>query len=390
MFVQRTIAAVAVTAALFAAGAATAATASANIIEDPAVDTAAMGTAIEKALAGKTTGFAYAIAKNGQYAKSGKAGKARTGPDGDVNFTTSTRFDIASATKTFTAAAVLKLLEAKKYSVDSPVKPYLPIIFQQEAHASWNGVTFRHLLAHTSGMNQTKLSLSAADAAKYNKSYAGLRFAVSKAVKPELTTDPLKGQYDNMNYAMLRLTIPALWRQVDPNRGVPTVNATNSGPWALEYMNEHLLVPAGIAPTTCTAVSPATAALGYNLNNVAAGGHLFQLAGAGFEQCAGHRGLHLSAMDLVRWQAHLAHGTIVSANVRRQMDSGNLGWKKESNGTNREGMYWHGGQLTAGGEINSCHAKFPGGVEASVLYNSQHLNDTYSCSVLVQAYLASK
>src|SRR5688572_9261691 len=103
MFVQRTIAAVAATAALFAAGAATAATASANIIEDPAVDTAAMGTAIEKALAGKTTGFAYAIAKNGQFAGSGKAGKARTGPDGDVNFTTSTRFDIASATKTFTA-----------------------------------------------------------------------------------------------------------------------------------------------------------------------------------------------------------------------------------------------------------------------------------------------
>ncbi len=383
MFAKRTVATVATAAALLAAGATTATSASAEIIVNPSVDTAAMAASIEQALDGNTVGYAYAIAENGLFAGAGSGGKARTGPNGNVNFTSTTRMEIASSTKNITAAAVLKLLEATGTSVNASVKSFLPSNFQLEADGSWNAVTFNHLLSHRSGLEQLEATLTPAELAQYSTLYSGLRFAVNQQV-----TVPSPRLYSNMNYAMLRLTIPRLWRAAEPGRGVPLVNSTNSGTWALAYVNERLFAPAGIAATSCVPANPATTALAYNATNVAAGGTLFQLDGTDFEACAGHRGLHLSAMDLVRWQAHLAHGTIVSAAVRNQMDTMELGWQPSSNGATTAGMYWHDGDLTSGGQLHTCHAKFPGGVEASVIMNSQNLGGVSECQVLINAYNA--
>lgn len=65
-----------------------------------------------------------------------------------------TRFNIASMTKQFTAAAVLLLEDRGKLKTDDLVKKYLP-----DAPASWDKITIYHLLTHTSGISD--------DAAKY-------------------------------------------------------------------------------------------------------------------------------------------------------------------------------------------------------------------------------
>ena len=65
-----------------------------------------------------------------------------------------TRFNIASMTKQFTAAAILLLEDRGKLKTDDLVKKYLP-----DAPASWDKITIYHLLTHTSGI--------ADDAAKY-------------------------------------------------------------------------------------------------------------------------------------------------------------------------------------------------------------------------------
>lgn len=65
-----------------------------------------------------------------------------------------TRFNIASMTKQFTAAAILLLEDRGKLKTDDLVKKYLP-----DAPASWNRITIYHLLTHTSGIPD--------DAAKY-------------------------------------------------------------------------------------------------------------------------------------------------------------------------------------------------------------------------------
>ena len=65
-----------------------------------------------------------------------------------------TRFNIASMTKQFTAASILLLEDRGKLRTDDLVKKYLP-----EAPASWDKITIYHLLTHTSGIRE--------DAAKY-------------------------------------------------------------------------------------------------------------------------------------------------------------------------------------------------------------------------------
>ena len=58
-----------------------------------------------------------------------------------------TRFNIASMTKQFTAASILLLEDRGKLKTDDLVKKYLP-----EAPASWDKITIYHLLTHTSGI----------------------------------------------------------------------------------------------------------------------------------------------------------------------------------------------------------------------------------------------
>ena len=71
-----------------------------------------------------------------------------------------TRFNIASITKQFTAASILLLEDRGKLKTDNLVKIYLP-----EAPASWDKITIYHLLTHTSGIRE--------DAAKYEPGNPG-------------------------------------------------------------------------------------------------------------------------------------------------------------------------------------------------------------------------
>ena len=58
-----------------------------------------------------------------------------------------TRFNIASMTKQFTAASILLLEDRGKLKTDDLVKKYLP-----GAPVAWNKITIYHLLTHTSGI----------------------------------------------------------------------------------------------------------------------------------------------------------------------------------------------------------------------------------------------
>ncbi|MBA2248036.1 MAG: beta-lactamase family protein, partial [Chloroflexia bacterium] len=61
---------------------------------------------------------------------------------------TSTRFDIASITKLFTAVAVLQLIERGAFNLETAVMPYLGRGGTKIA----DDVTVFHLLTHTSGI----------------------------------------------------------------------------------------------------------------------------------------------------------------------------------------------------------------------------------------------
>jgi CubicO group peptidase (beta-lactamase class C family) len=65
----------------------------------------------------------------------------------DIPNSTTTKFQIASMTKQFTAASILLLEERGKLNVNDPVKKYIP-----DAPIAWDKVTIYNLLTHTSGI----------------------------------------------------------------------------------------------------------------------------------------------------------------------------------------------------------------------------------------------
>ncbi len=68
--------------------------------------------------------------------------------------TPQTPFILASASKSFTALAIMQLVEEGKVSLDAPVTTYLPS-FRVRGESASTTITVRHLLNHTSGLPES-------------------------------------------------------------------------------------------------------------------------------------------------------------------------------------------------------------------------------------------
>jgi D-alanyl-D-alanine carboxypeptidase len=62
-----------------------------------------------------------------------------------------TKYELASLSKQFTAAAILQLADAGKLNVEDPVSKY------PDSPAAWKGMTIHHLLTHTSGLPENEM-----------------------------------------------------------------------------------------------------------------------------------------------------------------------------------------------------------------------------------------
>ena len=58
-----------------------------------------------------------------------------------------TKFRLGSVTKQFTAVSIMMLYDQGKLNLDAPIKAWFP-----DAPATWDKITIRHLLTHTSGI----------------------------------------------------------------------------------------------------------------------------------------------------------------------------------------------------------------------------------------------
>jgi CubicO group peptidase (beta-lactamase class C family) len=121
-----------------------------------------------------------------------------------------TPFIIGSLAKSFTALAIMQLVEAKKVELDAPAQRYLPWFRVADEEASAH-ITVRHLLNHTSGLS-----------AKTGKSFQGngdtsdraLEKAVRKLSDAQLT-EPVGTtfQYSTINYSVLGLIVQTVTGQ---------------------------------------------------------------------------------------------------------------------------------------------------------------------------------
>lgn len=90
-------------------------------------------------------GASVAIVRDGRIIKAQGYGLANL--ELKASATKDTVYEIGSNTKQFTAAAIMMLVEGGKVQLDDPITKYFP-----EAPQAWRSITIRHLLTHTSGI----------------------------------------------------------------------------------------------------------------------------------------------------------------------------------------------------------------------------------------------
>jgi len=133
--------------------------------------------------------------------------------------TPQTPFYLASVTKSFTALAVMQLVEAGKIDLDAPVQEYLPWFELADKEASAK-ITVRNLLNHTTG-------ISTKDGNRFLSSQQGLEETVRGLTIIQLTQ--LVGttyQYSNINYSIAGLIVEKV-----------------SGQSYADYVTQHIFEP---------------------------------------------------------------------------------------------------------------------------------------------------
>jgi len=172
----------------------------------------------------RTAGVSVAVVKNGRTVLAKGYGFADL--ENDVPATPETVYRIGSITKQFTSAAIMRLMEQGKLSLDDTLQKFLP-----NFPAQGNRVTVRHLLNHTSGI----------------KSYTSLGPKWARVVRLDLAPDSLVAlfanepfdfkpgdawRYDNSGYFLLGMIIEKI-----------------SGKPYGQYLQDELFTPLGLKST---------------------------------------------------------------------------------------------------------------------------------------------
>jgi CubicO group peptidase (beta-lactamase class C family) len=146
----------------------------------------------------RVPGLALAVIANGRISYASGYGTAVD----DIAVTPDTPFMLGSISKTFTAVAVLQLVERHRLDLDASVRTYLPW-FAVANEASSTAITVRHLLHHTSGLSEVGYNRVPDHDASLEESVRALH-----AARP--TAPPgVQYQYFNPNYAVLALLVEA-------------------------------------------------------------------------------------------------------------------------------------------------------------------------------------
>ena len=128
------------------------------------------------------------------------------GPDGRP-VTTETPFILGSTSKSFTALAVMQLVEAGKIDLDAPVTKYLPWFRTLNAAGSTQ-ISVRHLLHHTSGLQTYEGRRGLSDGDQSSTALEnGIRALSSAALRQPAGQ---RFEYANENYNALGLIVQAV------------------------------------------------------------------------------------------------------------------------------------------------------------------------------------
>jgi len=213
-----------------------------------------------------------------------------------IPFTVNTLASMGSITKAFTAAAIMKLSDQHKLSVDDPLKKYFPTIPADKAD-----ITIHELLTHSSGFHEN-LQGDGGDYEKVDtKEFLKRAFSQPLAFKPGE-----KAVYTNVGMSILAIIVEQV-----------------SGFDYEKYLIKYLFEPVGIKnigyhyPVSKEDVI----ANGYQ-NGINWGTHQEHFAKAGggpYWNLKGNGGLEVSLNDMYLWASSFTNHTILAASTIEKM-----------------------------------------------------------------------
>jgi CubicO group peptidase (beta-lactamase class C family) len=191
-------------------------------------------------------------------------------------------FRIASLSKSFTALAVMQLVDAGRLGLDDPVQQHLPEF--QLADLRAGQVTVRELLDHTSGLTD--------------------------AMVPDLSRTPPRTTREattSLRTAHLATTPGTSWSYHNPNYEVAArlVEVLSGEPFDV-YLRRDVLEPAGMISSTSTTTDDQRVP-GLTEGHVTAYRHAFTAPGMGTFTIGGG-GVVSTAADMARWLIVHANG----------------------------------------------------------------------------------
>ena len=166
-------------------------------------------------------GLAYAVVSDGEFTSAEVRGVKNKGNETKVS--PDTPFITGSVSKSFTALAVMQLVEADKIDLDSELSRYLSEFSGKPAGA----ITIRQLLSHTSGFSTYQGNVSHTDEAGGDEI-----LALQAAEIAKLTPDNEPGtiwEYSNQNYRLLGRLIEVV-----------------SGRDFVSYIEDNIMKPVGM------------------------------------------------------------------------------------------------------------------------------------------------
>ncbi|WP_182380108.1 serine hydrolase [Nocardioides sp. WS12] len=401
MNLRRTAAALALAAAALplTVGNAPAAHAEDAVFTNTQASVAEMRASVATQMQNKAFGWQLAISQNGTLKVADEGGFAVSAADNNgvpIPMQASMQMELASVTKNVTAVATMKLLRRNGLTPETLVWPYLPKTWDT---TKFTQVRFRHLLTHTSGINQALAALANPPS---NNGWNAMKTVVELG-----TVVDSQRQYKNANFALLRIINAELWNRSGGKKYTNaaeeiTITAANHTSYVLEFMREFIFKPAQIGGIGCITPGTTTGVRSYPLNATQASNG--SVRGTGSEECAGARGLAMSSTQLVQYLSKLRSGAIIPQADLAWMDLWRAGWNEDSNGGDggqsgpadgeidnwrSPGAFWHGGDLLGTNQLHTCAMTFADGTQATLLINSD-FNGNTQCGVLLKAWYDAK
>ncbi len=334
-----------------------------------AVPTPQWASVFDHYLANVPGGYAWAAGLNGAKVDSGAWGYARmpqdTADGQGIPFTTDSRCNLASVSKTLTAAAVFKAIqEGRIASVNDLVWPYLQSLYPTLVPAAGVGtVTISELLTMMSrlpenGTLYTENSMSADE-------FVGLYLEANPLIESQLYV------YSNTNFTILQALVDSVCAEQGSSQDYVT--------WIQSEILARLKID--LSTFSPTPDPPDSATLSYDPENPTEKGYYWPEM-----QCIGPGGWISSANSLLTYLMGFRQGRALPFPLVQFMTTCLLGWYP--GGTTYGVAYHHNGGLTTGDGrgLSTGVVRFPNGYDA-VLVSNKPTDDIIG--VMLEAFDAS-